>query len=194
MSTALNNITSSVIGALGSEAQLSSNPEIVAALQQISTILQKVSVGISAGNLDGNMSPNVNTTSENTVTSTNIGQISGSVDSPGSNDVINNEKLTLNHCVFNTSAISNSPITVVVINNCTFNSNAVDTVLNRAKVNQQDFEAEVNVDNNISEANVSTWVPFIEQLKTVGFSPTTVISLLKQYKGDTTAVLHHIYQ
>ena len=39
-----------------------------------------------------------------------------------------------------------------------------------------------------------TGMPFIEQLKKVGFAPSAVMQLLKQFEGDTVAVLQHLYQ
>ena len=85
------------------------NPEVLAALQQVLSAVQQVQTIISAGNLNGNLSPNVNNVSDNPISATSIGSASANLASPFSDDVVNSVRFGLNGCVSNVSPISQSP-------------------------------------------------------------------------------------
>ena len=177
-----------------SKLQGISNPEALAALQQVAAAVKQVQSIISAGNLNGNLSPNVNNVSDNPISATSIGSASANLASPASDDVVNSIRFGLNGCVSNVSPISQSPVTVINISGCTFNSNLTETALTRANLNLQDYDASVDVNNQVSNDIVSTWIPFVEQLKKVGFSGGQVISLLRQFNGDRSLVLQKLYE
>src|SRR3990167_1066526 len=123
------------------------NLEALAALQQVLSAVQQVQTIISAGNLNGNLSPK-----------------------------------------------SQSPVTVINISNCTFNSTVTEASANSRKFNQQELKAAVDVENTVSNDVVITWIPFVEQVKKLGFSGSEVISLLKQFHGDCSLVLQKLYE
>lgn len=170
------------------------NTEVLAALQQVVSAVQQVQTIISAGNLNGNLSPNVNNVSDNPISATSIGSASANIASPGSDDVVNSIRFGLNGCVSNVSPISQSPVTVINISNCTFNSNVTEASATSAKFNQQEVEAGVSVRNSISNDIVTTWIPFVEQVKNLGFPASQVIALLRQYNGDCSLVLQKLYE
>src|SRR3990167_455215 len=170
------------------------NPEALAALQQVLSAVQQVQTIISAGNLNGNLSPNVNNVSDNPISATSIGSASANLASPFSDDVVNSVRFGLNGCVSNVSPISQSPVTVINISNCTFNSTVTEASANSRKFNQQELKAGVDVENTVSNDVVITWIPFVEQVKKLGFSGSEVISLLKQFHGDCSLVLQKLYE
>src|SRR3990167_3452940 len=174
--------------------QLEGNPEALAALQQVLSAVQQVQTIISAGNLNGNLSPNVNNVSDNPVSATSIGSASANLASPFSDDVVNSVRFGLTGCVSNVSPISQSPVTVINISNCTFNSTVTEASANSRKFNQQELKAGVDVENTVSNDVVITWIPFVEQVKKLGFSGSEVISLLKQFHGDCSLVLQKLYE
>src|SRR3990167_4082074 len=160
--------------------QLEGNPEVLAALQQVVSAVQQVQTIISAGNLNGNLSPNVNNVSDNPISATSIGSASANLASPFSDDVVNSVRFGLNGCVSNVSPISQSPVT--------------EASANSTKFNQQELKAAVDVENTVSNDVVITWIPFVEQVKKLGFSGSEVISLLKQFHGDCSLVLQKLYE
>lgn len=172
------------------------NTEILVALQQVASAVQQVQSIISAGNLNGNLSPNVNNVSDNAISATSIGSASGNLASPVSDDVVNSIRFGLNGCVSNVSPISQSPVTVINISNCTFNSTTTEASATSTKFNQQELKAGVDVDNAISNNIhiVNKWIPFVEELKKLGFSGSQIIALLRKYNGDFSLVLQKLYE
>lgn len=170
------------------------NADVLAALQQVTSAVQQVQTIISAGNLNGNLSPNVNNVSDNPISATSIGSASANLASPGSDDVINSIRFGLNGCVSNVSPISQSPVTVINISNCTFNSTVTEASATSAKFNNQEVEAGVDVRNAVSNDIISVWVPFVEQMKKLGFAGNQTVALLRQYNGDCSLVLQKLYE
>jgi hypothetical protein len=187
-------ITSAIEGMKKLQGEGGRNGEVLAAWQQVASAVQQVQTIIAAGNLNGNLSPNVNNVSDNPISATSIGSASANLASPVSDDVVNSVRFGLSGCVSNVSPISQSPVTVINISGCTFNSTVTEAAVTRAKFNQQECEAGVDVQNSVSNDIVTTWIPFVEQLKKLGFSGSQVIALLRQYNGDCSLVLQTLYE
>jgi hypothetical protein len=187
-------ITSAIEGMKKLQGEGGRNGEVLAAWQQVASAVQQVQTIIAAGNLNGNLSPNVNNVSDNPISATSIGSASTNLASPVSDDVVNSVRFGLNGCVSNVSPICQSPVTVINISDCTFNSTVTKAAVTRAKFNQQECEAGVDVQNSVSNDIVTTWIPFVEQLKKLGFSGSQVIALLRQYNGDCSLVLQTLYE
>ena len=133
----------------------------------------------------GNLSPNVNSANDNTISSTNVGSASASYQSPASDNEVNAAEL--DNCVANVSPFVKSPVVVTTLNNCVFNSIVVNENKAKANVNQQ------KINSNVMVSNLQTWMPFIQKMDEAGFTDILeIINLLQKYDGNYAAVLKEL--
>lgn len=161
------------------------DPKIFNAMQTVVNSLSQIRNSQKIRNSIGNLSPNVNSANDNTVTSANVGEASASYQSPASDNAVNTAEIQ--DCVSSISPFVESPIVVTTMNNCIFNSIVVNDTKAKANVDQQ------HINSNLNFSNLQTWMPFINKLDEAGFTDTAaIISLLQKYEGNCAAVLKEL--